>query len=97
MEKKRHEHSASLEATEETERPGPLIYGLETESSFFWKVGDSRPHFGSDSIKNMSSCKSCQKKWVSAVSPPARRPGCAVCSEFVRSLNLSFPALLSRK
>ena len=66
MEKKKHEHTASLEAMEETERPGPLIYGLETESSFFWKVGDSRPHFGSDSIKNMSSCKSCQKKWVSA-------------------------------
>lgn len=49
VEEKRHEHTwvgGGLEATEDAGRPGPLIYGLEMESSFFWQVGDSRPHLG---------------------------------------------------
>lgn len=58
-EKKRQEHAKG--SWEATGRPGPLIYGLDTESSFFSKVGDSRPHVGLTPSKTCLAARAAKK------------------------------------
>lgn len=66
-----------------------LIYGLEMESPFFLKVGDSWPHLGLAPSKICPVARVAKKVGFlqparpHTVSPPARRSGCMVSWESV--------------